>query len=90
VQHTRSLANRAPALLTPVGEPRPSAGRLARMKLADRWEDVSRSVTQLVLGTVMVADARRLALCRTYFAEHPEHRPATRPHRKGESCPLPT
>lgn len=75
VEHTRSLANRAPVLLTPVGAPRPGAGRLALMKLGDRWEDVSRSVTQLVLGTVMVWDARRLALCRTYFAQHPEHLP---------------
>jgi cytochrome P450 len=75
VQHTRSLANRAPVLLTPVAGPRPGPGRLALMKLADRWEDVARSVTQLVLGTVMVADARRLALCRTYFAQYPEHRP---------------
>jgi Cytochrome P450 len=77
VQHTRSLANRAPALLTPVGAPRPSSARLALMKLGDRWEDVARSVAQLVLGTVMVWDARRLALCRTYFAQHPEHLPAT-------------
>jgi hypothetical protein len=75
--HTRSLANRAPVLLTPIGAPRPTAGRLALMKLGDRWEDVSRSVAQLVLGTVMVLDARRLALCRTYFAQHPEHQPVT-------------
>jgi cytochrome P450 len=73
--HTRSLANRGPVLLTPVGAPRPSAGRLARLRLGDRWADVARSVTQLVLGTAMVCDARRLALCRTYFARHPEHRP---------------
>ena len=77
VQHTRSLGNRAPVLLTPVGAPRPTSGRLALMKLGDRWEDVSRSVAQLVLGTVMVWDARRLALCRTYFAQHPEHLPVT-------------
>jgi hypothetical protein len=81
VTHTRSLPNRAPVLLTPVGAPRPPASRLGLMRLGDRWEDVSRSLTQLVLGTVMVLDARRLALCRTYFAEHPEHgpRPATGP-----------
>jgi Cytochrome P450 len=77
VRHTRQLANRAPVLLTPVGAPRPMPWRLALMKLGDRWEDVSRSVTQLVLGTVMVWDARRLALCRTYFAQHPEHLPVT-------------
>jgi hypothetical protein len=75
VAHTRSLPNRAPVLLTPAGAPRPPASRLGLMRLGDRWEDVSRSLTQLVLGTVMVLDARRLALCRTYFAEHPEHLP---------------
>lgn len=95
VQHTRSLANRAPVLLTPVGAPRPSSGRLALMKLGDRWEDVARSVAQLVLGTVMVWDARRLALCRTYFAEHPEHLPVmtnrdSTPSRDREAgqCPV--
>ncbi len=74
--HTRSLSNRAPVLLTPAGAPEPTAGRLTRMRLGDQWANVARSLTQLVLGTVMVGDARRLALCRTYFAEHPEHRPA--------------
>ena len=74
-EHTRSLANRAPVFLTPVGAPRPSASRLALMRIGDRWEDVWRSVVQLLLGTFMVWDARRLALCRTYFAEHPERLP---------------
>jgi hypothetical protein len=77
VQHTRSLANRAPVLLTPLGAPRPTSGRLALMRLADRWEEVSRSVAQLAFGTVMVWDARRLALCRNYFAQYPEHLPVT-------------
>src|ERR1700753_3463893 len=36
VAHTRSLANRGPVRLTPVGPP-PCARRLARTKLADRW-----------------------------------------------------
>jgi hypothetical protein len=92
VQHTRSLANRAPILLTPVCAPRPAPGRLALMRLGDRWEDVSRSVMQLVLGTVMVWDARRLALCRTYFAQHPEQLPVTtsRDSRDGGAgqCPV--
>lgn len=74
--HARSLANRAPVFLTPVGAPPPSAGRLALMKLGDRWEDVWRSLAQLLFGTFMVWDARRLALCRRYFAAHPEHQPA--------------
>ncbi len=69
--HARSLPNRAPALLLP----RPADGsparrpvlRLALMRLRDRWEDVWRSLVQLALGTWMVRDARRQALCRTYF-----------------------
>lgn len=75
--HTRSLPNRAPVLMTPVGAPPPAPPRLAAMRLRDRWEDVARSLTQLALGTVMVLHARRLALCRTYFAEHPGHLPRT-------------
>ena len=37
------------------------------MRLRDRWEDVSRSLIQLVLGTYMVWEARRLRLCIRYF-----------------------
>ena len=88
--HTRSLANRAPVFLTPVGLPGPSAARLALMKLGDRWEDVWRSLVQLLLGTFMVWDARRLALCRTYFAAYPEHLPASAPPARGRGdgqCP---
>ena len=74
--HTRSLANRGPVFLTPVGAPPPPVIRLALMRLGDRWADVWRSLVQLLFGTFMVWDARRLALCRTYFAEHPEHLPS--------------
>jgi hypothetical protein len=35
--------------------------------LRDRWEDVTRSIVQLVLGSYMVWDARRLALCTRHF-----------------------
>jgi hypothetical protein len=71
--HTRSLPNRGPCLLTPLAadgpaEPRPPAVRLALLRVRDRWEDVWRSLVQLVLGTYMVWDARRLRLCRNYFA----------------------
>ncbi|NUP51577.1 MAG: cytochrome P450, partial [Catenulispora sp.] len=70
--HTRSLPNRGPCLLLPLGagpdSPRPPALRLARQRLRDRWEDVWRSLVQLVLGTYMVWDARRLRLCTTHFA----------------------
>jgi cytochrome P450 len=96
VAHTRSLPNRAPAFLTPVGGTPPAAYRLALMKLADRWADVGRSVVQLLLGTFMVLDARRQGPCRTYFADHPEHLPAGRARgpagrargRSGAQCPV--
>lgn len=67
--HTRSLPNRGPAYLTPVGAAPPGRVRLTVMRLADRWADVGRSVQQLVLGTVMVLEARHLKPCTTYFAE---------------------
>ena len=77
--HTRSLPNRGPCLLTPLATtpapassaagstPRPVA-RLAGQRVRDRWEDVWRSLVQLVLGSYMVWDARRLRLCRNHFA----------------------
>ncbi|WP_194926244.1 cytochrome P450 [Catenulispora pinisilvae] len=72
VGHTRSLPNRGPCLLTPLTpdqpEPPRPAARLAWLRVRDRWEDVWRSLVQLVLGTYMVWDARRLRLCRNYFA----------------------
>ena len=42
-------------------------GLLAYMWIRDRWEDVARSVVQLVLGTYMVWDARRQRLCERHF-----------------------
>ncbi|WP_410668675.1 cytochrome P450 [Amycolatopsis sp. cmx-4-68] len=65
--HTRSIPNRGPALLTPRGARRKSAP-LVWIAVRDRWEDVWRSLAQLVFGTYMVLDARRQALCSTYFA----------------------
>ncbi|WP_410569187.1 cytochrome P450 [Amycolatopsis sp. cmx-4-61] len=65
--HTRSIPNRGPALLTPRGT-RPGRAPLAWLAVRDRWEDVWRSFAQLVFGTYMVLDARRQALCSTYFA----------------------
>jgi hypothetical protein len=67
--HTRSLPNRGPAYLTPVAVAGPGRLRLAGMRFRDRWSDLGRSVQQLVLGTWMVVDARRLRLCATYFEE---------------------
>jgi cytochrome P450 len=68
VSHTRSIPHRGPCLLVPrAAEPRPLRGRLAWMRLRDRCEDTTRSLTQLVLGTYMVRDARRQRLCSGYF-----------------------
>lgn len=66
--HTRPLANRGPCLMTPRGTPvRHRGAALTLLRLRDRWEDVGRSLTQLVLGTSMVWHARRLRLCDRYF-----------------------
>jgi hypothetical protein len=70
VQHTRSIPHRGPCLLVSR-----AAGRNARteqavlvsMRIRDLWEDVVRSVVQLVLGTYMVWEAHRLRLCQRYF-----------------------
>jgi hypothetical protein len=68
--HTRPIPNRGPCLMTPLGAAVPARrARLAYLRLRDRWEDVTRSLTQLVLGTYMVWDARRLRLCTRYFEE---------------------
>lgn len=73
VSHTRSIPHRAPCLLIPRQET-PHRGRLAAarrlLRFRDRWEDVGRSLLQLVLGTWMVLDARRLRPAASWFAEH--------------------
>lgn len=75
VTHTRSLPSRGPCLLVRTGT-QPDRGwrslrtRLALLRVRDRWEDVWRSVVQLVLGTVMVLHARRLRLAGRYFDTH--------------------
>jgi hypothetical protein len=66
--HTRPLANRGLCLMTPRGTAGPRRRVApAYLRLLDRWEDVGRSLTQLVLGTYMVWHARRLRLCTRYF-----------------------
>jgi Cytochrome P450 len=66
--HTRSVPNRGPCILVPRdSQPRRLGAALTRMRLQDRAEDVSRSLTQLVLGSYMVADARRQRLCERHF-----------------------
>jgi hypothetical protein len=67
VTHSRSLPSRGPCYLTPAGVRPPGRARLTAMRLRDRWADVGRSLTQLVLGSWMVVDARRQRLCTTYF-----------------------
>jgi len=71
--HTRSVPNRGPCLLVPrtsQGHPRLREASLVFMRLRDRWEDVGRSIKQLILGTYMVWDSRRLRLCERYFEAH--------------------
>jgi hypothetical protein len=73
VSHTRSIPHRAPCLLVARGRTLPRhrlSAVLAFLRLRDRWEDVGRSLLQFVLGSWMVADARRLGMARTWFAAH--------------------
>ena len=68
--HTRPIPNRGPCLMTPHGTaPALRTQALVFLRLRDRWEDVWRSIVQLVLGTYMVWDARRLRLCERHFDE---------------------
>ena len=74
VQHTRSIPHRGPCLLvskTTTYDAQLKRAALASMRIRDAWEDVGRSVVQLVLGTYMVWEARRLRLCQTYFGACP-------------------
>jgi hypothetical protein len=90
VQHTRSIPHRGPCLL--VSKATGYDARLARavlwsMRIRDSWEDVARSVVQLVLGTYMVWEARRLRLCQRYFdGQDPRGGPTQ--HRAGGACPF--
>ncbi|MCI0686571.1 MAG: cytochrome P450 [Sporichthyaceae bacterium] len=72
--HTRSIPNRGPCLITPRGAGARAGARSRRaalvwLRVRDRWEDVGRSITQLILGTYMVWHARRLRLCARYFGD---------------------
>ncbi|MET9290952.1 cytochrome P450 [Streptomyces sp. NPDC003077] len=73
VTHTRSIPHRAPCLLERRSHPLPRHRILAArafLRVRDRWEDVWRSLAQLVFGTWMVLDARRVRPAETYFATH--------------------
>ena len=48
-------------------DPRDTRALLRFLRVRDRWEDVERSVRQLVLGTWMVLDARRQRLAGRHF-----------------------
>ena len=68
--HTRSVPNRGPCLIvsrTGYCGPALRSALLGVIAVRDRWEDVSRSLVQLVLGTIMVLHARRLRLCEQHF-----------------------
>jgi hypothetical protein len=92
--HIRSIPNRGPCLLV---SRRSNFNRtvgkalLVFLRLRDRWEDVWRSLVQLVLGTYMVWDARRQRLCQNYFAtQQPGDQTSFPPRSMGSaeaSCP---
>jgi Cytochrome P450 len=93
VSHTRSLPHRAPCLLLRRGRPAPDrrvTALLALLRLRDRWEDVGRSLLQLVLGTGMVLHARHLRLTESWFAHHtPDGRPLPPAGHAPPRCPHP-
>lgn len=70
-RHERALASRGPCLM--VNRQGREPGRLAEqallrtMRIRDRWEGAGRGVAQLVLGTLMVIDARHDRLCENHF-----------------------
>lgn len=74
VSHTRSIPHRGPCVLVPRGTEIPARKLgllLVWLRIRDRWEDVGRSIRQLVLGTIMVLHARREGLARRHFEGAP-------------------
>jgi hypothetical protein len=68
--HTRSIPNRGPCLLVSRVAGCNQLRRwllLIALRGRDAWEDVWRSLVQLILGTYMIWEARRLKLCQHYF-----------------------
>jgi hypothetical protein len=89
--HTRALPSRGPCLLVRTGhrlDGRRRDALLLFIRGRDRAEDVWRSMVQLVLGTYMVWDARRLRLCERHFGTEGSGggRPASGPH--AGICPI--
>lgn len=69
-RHTRSIPNRGPCMFvtrSAAQGPWYAALLLGWMRIVDLWEGVGQSLVQLVLGTYMLFDARRLRLCQRYF-----------------------
>ncbi|QLE74599.1 cytochrome P450 [Streptomyces rectiverticillatus] len=81
--HTRSMPNRAPCVLMPrtPALPRPTAA-LRLMRIRDDWENVIRSLTQFVLGCVIVADARSQKLCQRHHENPASDTRHPQPKRK--------
>lgn len=89
--HTRSAPNRGPCLMVSRDANIGARTRwiiLGFMRVRDRWEDVWRSLVQLVLGTYMVLDARRLRLCTNYFAGQPVQNDIAGERANARSCPI--
>jgi hypothetical protein len=89
--HTRSSPNRGPCLIvsrTGKLDARLNRALLVFLRARDRWEDVWRSLVQLVLGTYMVWDARRLRLCANYFEREAMRVGTARAPANACSCPV--
>jgi hypothetical protein len=89
--HTRAAPNRGPCLAVSRTMRVAALSRvttLAFMRIRDHWEDVWRSLVQLVLGTYMVWDARRLRLCERYFEEQTADHQETGIGNRGAMCPF--
>jgi Cytochrome P450 len=85
--HIRSIPNRGPCLLVRRGARdlvREREAALAKMRLRDRWEDIWRSLVQLVLGTYMVLDARHKRLAQRYFEAQPLRATRSNTQRGGQ------
>jgi hypothetical protein len=84
-QHTRALTNRAPCFLTPRTSPSATARTaLLAIRLRDHWEMLWHSIVQLILGTIMIAQARKQQLCRRYHETHHMHCPLALQPASGE------
>ncbi len=71
IVHTRSMPNRGPCLVTTdfafIDSKLLKYWLCPGMKIRDRWEDLYRSLVQLILGTGMILHAKKLRLCEGYF-----------------------